>query len=111
MASTVKLNIKGGPERSFMACCRIVLVVAVVTLTACAETRPKHDATVATEQATPAVATPKPCEPPRFTPLGTPLARAALDTKMGQQCRTAENAPPFARSLPMCRDLLVQFPD
>ena len=45
MASTVKLNIKGGPERSFMACCRIVLVVAVVTLTACAETRPKHDAT------------------------------------------------------------------
>ena len=47
----------------------------------------------------------------RFTAFGTPLARVALDTQTGQQCRTAENAPPFFASLPMCRDLLVQFPN
>jgi hypothetical protein len=52
----------------------------------------------------------RPCEQ-RFLPVGTALTRAALDTRTGQQCRTAENAPPAFRSLPMCSELSGRFPD
>jgi hypothetical protein len=41
----------------------------------------------------------------RFIALGMVLSRTAMDTKTGQQCRTAQNAPPAFRSLPMCLDL------
>lgn len=47
----------------------------------------------------------------RFQPIGMSLSRVALDTKTGQQCRTAANAPPAFQSLPMCVDLLHEFPD
>ena len=60
--------------------------------------------------ALPATPPAKPCEQ-RFVPIGMALTRAALDTKTGQQCRTAGNAPPAFQSLPMCADLLSAFPD
>jgi curli biogenesis system outer membrane secretion channel CsgG len=95
-----------------------VVVVAVLILAACEGSRAKPEATTAVEQHKPAAtalpATPgspvKSCEQ-RFTPVGMALTRAALDTRTGQQCRTAQNAPPAFKSLPMCADLLSRFPD
>lgn len=46
----------------------------------------------------------------RFQPIGMSLSRVALDTKTGQQCRTAPNAPPAFQALPMCADLVREFP-
>ena len=83
---------------------RIAVLAICILLTACDEARPKPEVAEATDQAAPA-ATVKPCEPPGFTPIGTPLSFAATDTKTGQQCRAAENGSSFFASLPMCRDL------
>lgn len=52
----------------------------------------------------------KPCEQ-RFVPIGTALSRAAVDTRTGQLCRTAENAAPAFRSAPLCSDVTTEFPD
>ena len=84
--------------------CAGVVIVAAAFLTACDEAGRKAQTTAAAEDA--GTTEIKPCEPPRFTPIGTPLARAATDTKTGQQCRTAKDAPSMFESLPMCRDLI-----
>ena len=93
----------------------VVIAAAVLILAACESSRSKPEATTALEQQKTAAAalptTPKSsvksCEQ-RFTPIGMALTRAAMDTKTGQQCRTAENAPPAFRSLPLCFDLFSQ---
>jgi hypothetical protein len=64
----------------------------------------------AAESGTASQAPTRPCQQ-RFTPIGTALTRAAVDTKTGQMCRTAENAPPAFHSAPLCSDLVSQFPD
>jgi hypothetical protein len=93
---------------------RGILTLACVLLAACDDTRPKPEGTSVASQDDHEVAQAHapPCEPPRFSPIGTAklaaLSRAALDSKTGQQCRTAENAAPAFRSLPMCRELLGQ---
>lgn len=86
----------------------VVVPASVLLFASCDSTEPNPaPATVSEEKPTaPAVPvqSPKPCEQ-RFTPIGTALTRAAMDTRTGQQCRTAENAPPAFKSLPMCLDL------
>jgi hypothetical protein len=91
------------------------VVAGILILAACEDSRSKPEGTTAAGQQKPAVAAPvatpatpaKPCEQ-RFILIGMALTRAALDTKTGQQCRTAENAPRAFRSLPMCFDLFSQ---
>jgi hypothetical protein len=92
----------------------VVVVAADVILAACEGSRSKEATTAAEQQkpAAPALAATagssvKSCEQ-RFTPIGMALTRAAMDTKTGQQCRTAQNAPPAFKSLPMCFDLFGQ---
>jgi len=93
-----------------------LFVAIVFTVTSCDYSQPKSEpASAAVQQhktASPLlpVDSVKPCEK-RFTPMGMALTRAAMDTKTGQQCRTAENAPPASRSLPMCFDLFSQDQD
>ena len=95
--------------------CLIVVVAATLILAGCEGNQSKPEAATAAEQqkpataALPAIAQPpvKSCEQ-RFTPIGMALTRAALDKKTGQQCRTAENAPPAFDALPMCFDLFSQ---
>jgi len=96
-----------------------IVVGAVVLLTACDDNRSKAEAPVPPEQprtvqaatqASPSSTRKAPCEQ-RFVPVGMVLSKSALDTKTGQQCRTADSAPPAFRSFPLCVDLLRDFPD
>ena len=87
----------------------VVVGAALLPFAACDRTQPNTEKTTASEQKPAAAAAPaqppaKPCEQ-RFTPIGMALTRAAMDKKTGQQCRTANNAPPAFQSLPMCLDL------
>jgi hypothetical protein len=105
---------KSRDEMCFLA----VALACVLVLAGCEGSQTQPEATTAAEQPKPAkpglpvtsATTVKSCEQ-RFTPIGMVLTRAAMDTKTGQQCRTAENAPPAFKSLPMCADLLSRFPD
>ena len=94
-------------RRALCAACAVLIATCLV-LAGCDEARPKQEATGPGQSATDTTPVVMPCEPPRFTPIGTPLSLAATDTKTGQQCRSAENAPRFFQSLPLCRELVAK---
>jgi hypothetical protein len=105
-SSSVQMNKYVRPAASLLG------LAATFSILGCG-TAPTPESTNASpvKQAEPA----RPTEPPpakpcyhRFTPTGMALSKIAIDSKTGQQCRTAENAPPAFRSSRLCFELFTE---